>query len=115
MLSALRSGHSFLTVGPILTIDVDGVPMGETAILKNGTATVNIGLRSNRKLEKVMLYSAKGREYTVYLPEKESAPYYDYGTQLKDFVFEDEDYIFAVASGDVTNLAITNPVLIRKA
>lgn len=115
VLSALRSGHSFLTTGPILTIDVDGVPMGETARLKNGTATVNIGLRSNRKLEKVMLYSAKGREYTVYLPEKESAPYYDYGTQLKDFVFEDEDYIFAVASGDVTNLAITNPVLIRKA
>ncbi|MCR5311161.1 MAG: CehA/McbA family metallohydrolase, partial [Lachnospiraceae bacterium] len=118
VLSALRSGHSFLTNGPVLTISVNGKSMGETAEVKDGKAKIKISLRSNRPLEKILLYTGKKRETVLTLPKKEQAPLYVYDCDITDMDLSETGYVFAVAKGmeeevPITNLAITNPVLIK--
>ena len=113
VLNALRKGHSFLTNGPVLTLSVNDKTMGETAEVTDGKARIRVSLRSNRPLEKIFLYTGKKRETVLSLSKKEQAPLYEYDLDITDMDLSDTDYIFAVAAGDITNLAITNPVLIK--
>jgi len=113
LLNALRSGHSFLTNGPALKVTVGGVSMGDTLTLTDNTPEIKISLRANRKVNKLIAYTSKNRATEILLKELPEAPFYDYSLVINDFDLSDTDYIFFVAAGGVTNLAITNPVLIK--
>lgn len=111
VLSALRGGHSFLTNGPILTVKVNGASMGEIASLSDGKADIEVRLLSNRPLTKLTAYVSNKRAIEIPLEKLPKAQSYDYSMKLKDFELGDAKYVFFVASSDVTNMAITNPVL----
>jgi len=111
VLDALRKGHSFLTNGPILTVNVNGAGMGERTALKNNKADISIRLLSNRKLTSLTAYVSDKKAISIPLKEMPTASSYDYSMELKDFELGDTKYVFFVAASDVTNIAITNPVL----
>ena len=113
ILEALKHGHSFLTTGPVLFAEINGASLGDTVKVESGKADVKLTIRSNRSLSKVIAYTSKNRACEIPLKELPKAPSYDYSFELKDYDLSDTDYIFFVAAGDVTNLAITNPILIK--
>jgi hypothetical protein len=46
LLKAIKAGRSFATTGPSLALDVNGEYMGDTAIISDGTARINLSVNS---------------------------------------------------------------------
>nr|MCR5311246.1 CehA/McbA family metallohydrolase [Lachnospiraceae bacterium] len=102
VLYALRHGRSFLTTGPILELSVNGAGMGETAFLKDEENAVKVRIRSNRPVEKVILYMSGYEEKVLDLRdlEQRDGECYRYETTVTDLNLTGKDYIFAVAASD---------------
>ena len=107
-LNALRSGHSFITNGPILDVHVNGEHLGGIVEVKNGSLDLDIRLLSNRKVTKLVAFLSNKKAVEIPIKDLPTAKSYDYSFELKDFKAEDSSYIFFAAYSDATNLAITN-------
>lgn len=112
LLDGYRKGHSFLTNGPILMLEINGKTMGET-ITESGKADIKVTLKSVRALSKVIVYTSKNRAKEYVLKTLPKAPSYDYSFVIEDYDLSDTDYVFLVASGDIGALAITNPIIVK--
>lgn len=114
ILDALRKGHSFLTNGPVLLTKVNDAYMGESTKVKDGKVSLDITLMANRELTGLTAFLANGKAVSIPLKKLPTAKHYDYSFKLNDFEVGDSGYIFFVANGDCTNIAISNPVLLTK-
>lgn len=114
ILEALRRGHSFLTNGPLLVTKVNDAYMGESTKAVNGRVNLDITLKANRELTGLTAFMANGKAVSIPIKKLPAAKHYDYSINIKDFEVGDSGYIFFVANGDCTNIAISNPVLLTK-
>lgn len=118
VLHALKTGHSFLTDGPILIPEINGAGPGETAeVTSRKPMKISVRVLANRPLTTLSLYGNHGKQEIYELIENDASVhqnYYDYSTTLsKDWSIGDQ-WVFFVVADDCTNLAITNPIFFKE-
>ncbi|MDF2908225.1 MAG: hypothetical protein K0R34_3546 [Herbinix sp.] len=115
ILDSLKQGRSFLTNGPILIPEIDGKLPGDTVLSRADKVDIKLRLLANRPLKQVTLYSKGNKEtrFTLDATDKVRGCY-DYSRILSDITINDVDWIFLIAEDDCTNMAITNPIFIKR-
>ena len=109
VLKTLKSGHSFLTNGPILIPTVNGKKPGEK-LEKSGKLDIDIKLLANTELKKLLICTENGTFKEIDLKANKEKGFYDYSMHISEDV-EEAKYVFFIAKSDCTNLAISNPVI----
>ncbi|WOO37332.1 CehA/McbA family metallohydrolase [Anaerocolumna sp. AGMB13020] len=116
ILDSLRKGRSYLTNGPVLIPDIDGTYPGNTYILHNKIADINLKLLANRPLERINLYKNNNIKEVISLEETRCINgCFDYSFTLFHYSLEEVRWIVIQAESDCTNMAITNPIFIKRA
>lgn len=111
ILNSLRKGRSFLTNGPVLIPEIDGILPGGRVSLTKETETVRLTLMANRPLKRLYLYMSGNCKEEITLKDiPKLNGFYDYSTTLQAVSFQNKGWIFFLAEGDCTNMAITNPI-----
>ena len=111
ILGALCRGNSFLTDGPILIPRIGGALPGMTS----AGGEVEIKLISNRPLGEVCLYTDGGRRTKKKLEAVErKRGGDDYSFIWKDAPVKDAQWAFFTAADDCTQLAISNPIFLKR-
>jgi hypothetical protein len=117
ILASLKRGNSFLTSGPILVPTLNGVGPGETLCVTAGEKVLmNLQIMSNRKLDKITMYADGKRcivKNLIELDKTKSCNFYDYSFQ-EELPFADAKWIFFVVEEDCTNMAISNPIFLKR-
>ncbi len=113
LLNSLRHGHSFLTNGPILVPRANGKLPGDLIKAMDGKIDLSITLKANRRLKKLTAYLSDKKAIEIPIKELSTASNYDYSLELKDFNIGASKYLFLVAASDITNLAISNPFIVK--
>lgn len=109
LLQTLKSGHSFLTNGPILIPTVNGKLPGEK-LCGEKELHIDLKLLSNRELTKLEVHSENGLLQEIELDAKKENGFYDYSRKIEQTIKEDR-FVYFIAKSDCTNLAISNPVI----
>ncbi len=116
ILKELRSGHSFLTNGPILIPSINGKGIGETVTIAYSTSNIDIDITilSNRKLKTLHFWksSTDCEKITLADVEKNELGYYDYSGSYSTNI-KDNAYIVFMVKEDCSCLAVTNPIFIK--
>ncbi len=119
ILQALTRGHSFLTSGPFLNIEVNGASYGETAVIDDtlaydgiaalaGSVQLQIELRADEAVDTLYVYDdRKGEpaEIPIHAASFHDTVLYDAG---------DAAWLVFVAGSSTWNKAITNPVFLKR-
>lgn len=116
LLNHNKAGHSFLTNGPILTAQICGKGMGETAHCPagEGEVTAKLTILSNRPLTSLSVVVNGGRSREIALPEvKPENGCYDYSREVTVPV-KDTKWVFFRVQADYTVQALTNPVFLKE-
>ncbi|MDF2869785.1 MAG: hypothetical protein K0R05_1360 [Anaerocolumna sp.] len=115
LLDSLRKGRSYLTNGPVLIPDIEGIYPGGTYQLHERTADINLKLLANRPLERVNIFRNGNAKEVISLKETRSTKgCFDYSFTLSDYSLEEVRWIIFQAESDCTNMAITNPIFIER-
>ncbi|MGF7141661.1 hypothetical protein HNQ56_000071 [Anaerotaenia torta] len=115
LLTALKKGHSFLTNGPVLIPEIGGKHPGETVSTEEDRISIRLKLVSNRPLKQVMLHRNGNRVMRIPLEAQDAVQSsYDYSRILSEIDIKETDWIFFVASDDCTNMAVTNPIFMKR-
>ncbi len=113
---AIKAGHSFATTGPSLAFDVNGELMGDTAVISDGSAELNLSVDSENlyaALAKIDIIKNGEILQTIY--PSYPAPVSTYEVTLDDDVTEDGYYRVEVTSQDAWGayyFAYSNPVFV---
>jgi hypothetical protein len=115
VMEKLRKGNSFLTNGPILYATVNGAQPGEKIQGRYNELKIDIKLLSNRTVKKLYLCTEYGQVKEIQLKSIKKNGHYDYSCTLRELAadFENDHYLYFKAESDCTNMAITNPVILR--
>ncbi len=111
LLAGLKKGNSFLTNGPILIPDIDGMLPGDTVRRKADKISIRLKLLSNRPLKKLTIHTNGNRIRNYPLePADTGKGTYDYSRILSGIDIKNVKWMFFTAEEDCTNMAITNPI-----
>lgn len=106
ILNALKSGKSFMTNGPLLLVDVDGVELGETVFVSE-KMMLNISVMSNIPVNELRIIQSGQTIYTVSVEGKTA---FECSIQIDP---KDGDWIVVEAFGDYPVYALTNPIYFK--
>lgn len=115
LLTHNKSGHSFVTNGPILIAEISGKRMGEVAKfpVDGEEITAHLTILSNRPLTTLSIWQNGGRTEELPLPEVEAENgCYDYSGEVT-FSAEQAKWVFFRVQADYTVQAVTNPVFLE--
>lgn len=104
IIGALKKGHSYMTSGPEVDIQINGKRYGETAV-HQGTLNLNIGIRMHSEADTLTVYTDKGkRSFDI-----------DGGTMQLEYSCPAPDATFMVfeVGKSTYHKAITNPIFLR--
>ena len=57
ILQAIREGHSFISNGPLITAEINGVSYGDTATLKDNTGKLSVHVFSKKPINHLWMYT----------------------------------------------------------
>ncbi len=111
VIEAIRAGHSFITNGPMIIADIDGVSYGETYDIGSSTSVnLNLNLFSRDQMQTVNFYL--NGEIVKTLTIAEGVTIYQDLVELTGIT--ENSWLVIEVLGEDTLYAITNPIFISK-
>ena len=111
ILQAIREGHSFISNGPLVTAEVNGVSYGEKAVLKDRTGTLSVHVFSKKPINHLWMYTGADKKVELCAKADAAEGGFTYDIAADEFDFGDVAWALFVADGGENNLAISNPIL----
>lgn len=111
ILQAIREGHSFISNGPLVTAEVNGVSYGEKAVLKDRTGTLSVHVFSKKPINHLWMYTGADKKVELCAKADVAEGGFMYDIAADELDFGDVAWVLFVADGGENNLAISNPIL----
>ena len=107
--NALKSGHSFISNGPVVLCDIDGASYGETLIPAGRELTVHTDIFNRDGIQEIRVVR-NGEVLQSITLDGTTDRYSDPITISADW--QTGDWVLIEVLGPISQYAITNPVLI---
>lgn len=106
ILKALKNGKSFMTNGPLVLVDVNGVEPGETALISQ-KMMLNISIMSNTPINELRIIQSGQTVHSISIKDK---TIFECMIKIDP---KDGDWIVVEAFGDYPVYALTNPIYFK--
>lgn len=110
ILEAIRKGHSFITNGPLITVQAGGARIGETAVLDEKKGSLLIHVFSKKPVNHLWMYTGADKKTELFVCERKTEDGFVYDFNENAYDFGDAAWAVFFADGGENNLAVTNPV-----
>lgn len=111
ILQAIREGHSFISNGPLITAEINGVSYGDTATLKDNTGKLSVHVFSKKPINHLWMYTGVDKKVEICTESGSLEGGFAYDIVTDEFDFGGASWALFVADGGENNLAISNPIL----
>lgn len=109
VMEALKSGHSFISSGPVVLCDINGVTYGETLVPTGSELILNTNIFNRDGISQIRII-VNGEAVATITPDAGTTRYTDPITVSGEWA--QHDWILIEVLGPIAQYAITNPIIL---